>query len=372
MKLSAIALAAATVLAVPGAGALANVATQAPVASATAEGGQDAARITALARAAELTAGREQPVPAPAERASRSAAKASTATTQPKGSVPKATARNLDEYVSLGDSWSADVVIADTRGLPDSRHAPIDCAQSKVNYPKLLAKELGITNHRDATCGSATTDDFWTPQERLPLGGTNPAQFDRLSATTDLVTVGIGGNDAGVASAAIDCFGVLPRNGMLPVKLPFGGCKDKYAPEGGEDRLARQIEAAEPKLVAALAEIHRRSPEARVLVVDYLNAAPAHACYPFVPISEEDMQYLHATMLRLNAMVKRAAEAGGAEFVDTYTPSIGHDICQLPHVRYVEVAGPSVNGPAVGVPAHPNSAGAAAQFRAVLAQVRRD
>ena len=38
------------------------------------------------------------------------------------------------------------------------------------------------------------------------------------------------------------------------------------------------------------------------------------------------------------------------------------------NVRYAEVFGPSVNGPAVGVPAHPNSAGAAAQFRAVLAQ----
>jgi hypothetical protein len=74
-------------------------------------------------------------------------------------------------------------------------------------------------------------------------------------------------------------------------------------------------------------------------------------------------------MLRLNAMVQRAAAAGGAEFVDSYTPTIGHDVCQLPNVRYAEVFGPSVNGPAVGVPAHPNSAGAAAQFRAVLAQL---
>ena len=44
-------------------------------------------------------------------------------------------------------------------------------------------------------------------------------------------------------------------------------------------------------------------------------------------------------------------------------------ICQPPNARYAEVYGPSVNGPAVGVPAHPNSAGAAAQFRAVLAQL---
>jgi hypothetical protein len=287
----------------------------------------------------------------------------------------EAVAAPIDEYVALGDSWSADVVLADTNGVPDSTYAPIDCAQSHTNYPKLLARELGITNFRDATCGSAKTDDFYAPQEDLPLGGANPAQFDRLTPTTDLVTVGIGGNDAGIAGAAMDCLGALPDNETVPPgtdptgSVPMGGCKDTYAPDGGEDRLATSIAASEPKLVAALEEIHRRSPEARVLMVDYLAAVPEHACYPLVPISEEDMVYLHATFLRLNAMVQRAAAAGGAEFVDTFTPTIGHDVCQGPTVRYAEVAGPSVNGPAAGVPAHPNSAGAAAQFRAVLARV---
>ena len=266
----------------------------------------------------------------------------------------------VEEYVALGDSWSADVVLLDGNGAPDATYAPIDCAQSHTNYPKLLAKELGVATFRDATCGSATTDDFYAPQEDLPLGGTNPAQFDRLTATTDLVTVGIGGNDAGIAGAAMDCIGVLPGQ---------PGCKQKYAPDGGEDQLARRIEEAEPKVVAALQEIHRRSPEARVLLVDYLAAVPEHACYPLVPVTEEDMVYLHATFLKLNAMVQRAAAAGGAELVDTFTPTLGHDVCQGPTVRYAEVYGPSVNGPAVGVPAHPNSAGAAAQFRAVLAQV---
>src|ERR1700740_973778 len=74
------------------------------------------------------------------------------------------------EYVALGDSWSADVVIANLEGLPDSTYAPIDCAQSKVNYPKLVAKALGVAKFADATCGSATTDDFYTPQTGLPLG----------------------------------------------------------------------------------------------------------------------------------------------------------------------------------------------------------
>jgi len=201
-----------------------------------------------------------------------------------------------DEYVALGDSWSADVVIADANGTPDTTYAPVGCGQSHTNYPKLLATELGISNFRDATCGGAETDDFYAPQSVEP-GGTNPAQFDRLTPTTDLVTVGIGGNDAGIAGAAMDCFGLFPDDqtvppGTAPEQVPTGGCKDKYAPEGGEDQLARQILEAEPKVVAALQEIHRLSPDARVLIIDYFAAVPEHACYPTVPISEEDMAYL--------------------------------------------------------------------------------
>lgn len=285
------------------------------------------------------------------------------------------------EYVALGDSWSADVVIADLNGLPDSTYAPTGCAQSHVNYPKLLAKALQVPVFRDATCGSATTDDFYAPQTGLPTGETNPAQFDRLTPTTDLVTVGIGGNDAGFAGAAISCLNALPVNApalapltVLPFSLPFlgsrlpiGGCKERFVHDG-RDELAERITASKPKLVAALQEIHRRSPNARVLMVDYLDAIPTKTCWPVVPLSQEDTTYLHDTFDKLNAMVRQAASEGGAEFVDTFSASHGHDVCQLPTVRWVEGLGVvSVNGVAVAVPAHPNSAGAAAQFRSVLA-----
>ncbi len=267
---------------------------------------------------------------------------------------------SYEEYVALGDSWSADVVIADTDGPPDSTHAPTGCAQSHRNYPKLLAAALKVPVFRDATCGSATTDDFYAPQTGLPTGETNPAQFDRLTATTDLVTVGIGGNDAGFAGAAMDCLSPLPQGAK---------CKEKYT-EGGTDQLAESIDASEPKLVRALEEIRKRSPQARILMVDYLAGIPETGCYPTVPMSNSDMAYLHATFQKLNAMVERAAAAGGAEFVNTYTPSLGHHVCSAPNHRYVEGLGVvSVNGVAVAVPAHPNSAGAASQFRSTLAAV---
>lgn len=253
------------------------------------------------------------------------------------------------------------MVIAETDGPPDTTHAPAGCAQSHRNYPKLLAAELAVPVFRDATCGSARTDDFYAPQEDLPTGESNPPQLDRLTPTTDLVTVGIGGNDAGFASAAMDCLSPLPQGAR---------CKEKYT-AGGTDRLAQQIEESEPKLVRALQDIRQRSPQARVLVLDYLAGIPQTGCYPVVPASDSDMAYLHSTFQKLNAMVERAAAAGGAEFVDTYTSSVGHHVCSPPDHRYVEGLGVvSVNGPAAAVPAHPNSAGAVSQFRSTLAAVR--
>ncbi|HSV41545.1 MAG TPA: SGNH/GDSL hydrolase family protein [Nocardioidaceae bacterium] len=291
--------------------------------------------------------------------------------------------RGYAEYVALGDSWSADVVIADANGLPDDTHAPIDCAQSRTNYPKLVAQALGITNFRDATCGSATTEHFANPQAGLPLGGTNPPQFDRLTRTTDLVTVGIGGNDAGIAGAAVSCLSLTPMSVPLGLplpdlgipfvsltELPTGGCKERFT-AGGVDVLAQAIARSRPKLVAAFKRIHELSPKARILAVNYLAGLPEQGCWPLVPFTDSDIQYLHATFLKLNAMVARAAAKARVELVDAFTPSLGHDVCAGPTERYVEAIGVlSLNGLAIAVPAHPNSAGAAAQARAVLATLR--
>ena len=297
------------------------------------------------------------------------------------GSAPGAHAEEpptYDEYVALGDSWSADVVLFDLHGLPDANHAPIDCAQSRTNYPKLVAKALAVKVFRDATCGSATTDDFAHPQTGLPLGGTNPPQFDRLTPTTDLVTVGIGGNDAEVASGALSCISASPISipilslplpagvPLLSELRPLGGCKEAFT-KGGVDRLAANIERSEQKVVDALMEIKRRSPHARVLLVNYLDAIPAKGCWPIVPITNTDMAYLHATFQRLNDMLARAAQRGGADLVDTHPLSTGHHVCSGPLHRYVEGLGVvSLNDLAVAIPAHPNAAGARSQARSVL------
>ncbi len=87
-----------------------------------------------------------------------------------------------------------------------------------------------------------------------------------------------------------------------------------------------------------------------------------HSCRPLT----RTWHYIKAKFDQLNAMLARAARKGGAEIVRTHRLTVGHDLCQGPQVRYAETLGPSVNDFAVGIPAHPNAAGARAQAASVL------
>jgi hypothetical protein len=75
-----------------------------------------------------------------------------------------------------------------------------------------------------------------------------------------------------------------------------------------------------------------------------------------VPFTPDDMAYVDGVEKALNAMLARAARAEQAVFVDTYTPSVGHDMCRLPGTRWIEPLLPL--SPAAQF--HPNAAGEAA------------
>ncbi|WP_431956924.1 SGNH/GDSL hydrolase family protein [Nocardia lijiangensis] len=272
------------------------------------------------------------------------------------------------EYVALGDSHTADVLT----GLPpNTESTPVRCDQSPTDYPHQVAAALAIETFRDASCGGARTVDMAGPQT-VPFG-VNAPQFDRLTATTDLVTIGIGGNDIGLEELLAECVNpkALDPAAVLP---PEDSCVAEYT-RGGVDRMADNIAAVAPKIAAALAEIGQRSPKARILVVNYLTVAPVDGtgCRPFIPMADIDIVYLRDTLARLNDMLAREAAASNAELVDVYTPSAGHDVCQAPTVRYVEGFVPfSIRNPAlIAFPLHPNAAGADFQAEAVLAAIHR-
>jgi lysophospholipase L1-like esterase len=240
------------------------------------------------------------------------------------------------EYVSLGDSYAAGPLIP--LQIP-----PFGCLKSNNNYAHIASRQLGLAL-TDPSCSGAETEDMTNPQNVDP-DGPNPPQFDSLTRETRIVTIQIGGNDIGFSSIARDC--TSTTNEGTP-------CQDRYVHDG-RDEISERIQATAPLVADVIQGIHARSPKARVLFVNYAAILPdtGPGCWPQMPITDGDVPYVRAKQKELNAMVAAQAAANGAQLIDWYTASIGHDACQLPVVRWVEPVVP-VNAAA---PIHPNLGG---------------
>ena len=239
-------------------------------------------------------------------------------------------------YVALGDSFVAGPFIP-------VQIPPWGCLKSDHNYAHLAAPGIGLAL-RDPSCSGAETDDMTQEQGVWPEP--NPPQFDELGPDTQLVTLGIGGNDIGFSSLAEDCFSPNSPSGSR--------CKDQYT-AGGSDEISGRIAETAPKVAAVLQGIHARSPDARVLVVNYPSIFPDEGpgCWPQMPVADGDVAWLREKQKELNQMLADQAAANGASLVDWYAASIGHDACQPPGIKWVE--GPVPMNAAA--PVHPNLLG---------------
>ena len=254
-----------------------------------------------------------------------------------------------ERYVALGDSFTAGPLI------PNQLTSPAGCLRSDRNYPHVVASQLGLALH-DPSCSGAETGDMTSPQGVTP--GPNPPQFNSLTSDTDIVTIGIGGNDIGFSSIVKDCVAVFF---WVPV------CKPKYV-ANGVDEISNRIAATAPRIASVLQGIHSRSPHARVFVVGYPAILPetGGGCWPSLPLANDDVPWLRDKEKELNTMLAAQAAANGAFYVDTYTPSIGRDACKPVGVRWVE---PIIPNGLQAAPVHPNALGEAGMAALVAARI---
>jgi len=253
-------------------------------------------------------------------------------------------------YAALGDSYTAAPLVPSLTG------SPALCLRSTHNYPQDVRAAISPSSFTDASCSGATTADM-TQSQSLDAGESNPPQFNALSSSDALVTVGIGGNDADLIGVAEECV-------ELDILWPYGDrCKAHYQ-SGGTDTEVAAIDAVEPKVAAVIQGIKTRAPHAAVLVVGYPDGLPQNGtnCYPIVPFSDADVSWFNSLEIDLNGVLAQAAAANGATFVNTFTSSIGHDACQGSNAW--------VNGllpTSAAYPLHPNATGEANMARQVEA-----
>ncbi|MEU3572888.1 SGNH/GDSL hydrolase family protein [Kitasatospora sp. NPDC036755] len=242
-------------------------------------------------------------------------------------------------WTALGDSYTAGVIEA-TGAETEPRDG---CARTVESYPEIIRRDLGsLVDLRNVSCSGATTDgvyaDSQSPLGRpLPPLGTDPngpypavpPQIDSVDAATDLVTVGIGGNDLGFAEILKSCIelGALQLGQGSP-------CKDKF-----DAGLPARFDALRDDYDRMLTALHAKAPSARIVTVGYPHLVPeaAELCQygnvlQFGTFTTGDLRWTRTAVVEpLNALVARVAAAHGDAFVDLYPASAGHSVCDADH-----------------------------------------
>lgn len=204
-------------------------------------------------------------------------------------------------YVALGSSFAAGP------GLPPMvTDRPTAARQSAVNYAHLTAAELRMTL-RDVTSGGATTHDLLRDHQH----GQEP-QLTAVDATTDLVTVTIGGDDVGYVQTlfALSAPRWLRRLPALARLLDPAAADARFA-------------ALATDLTDVVAGIHDRAPAARVILVDYLTVLPTEYASA-LPLTEPDFALAGSVARRLVATTAAVAESTGAALLDVAKTSRDH------------------------------------------------
>jgi lysophospholipase L1-like esterase len=254
--------------------------------------------------------------------------------------------------VALGDSYTAGALV------PLNQLArPPGCLRSAKADPVLVADALGAPL-ADVACTNAGVKDM-TGAQKTYLG-TNPAQLSVLAPDDRVVLLTLGGDDMGFLNVLQECM-------KLSFTAPWGSPCESHYTNGGSDQLAAALNNLGPRLAQVLSAIEARAPRARIAVVGYPDLFPqSGGCWPAVPVTNGDIAYLRGIEAGVNAMLAADAKAAGATFVNTYTPTIGHDFCTPESVRDVEGLLPG----SLELPFHPNARGQQAMASAVLEALR--
>lgn len=202
----------------------------------------------------------------------------------------QATGTDRVEYAALGDSYSS--------GSGAGPYTDLICQRSDNAHPVLLAAELDA-HLTFVACGGATTEEVLEDQ------------IDALDEDTDLVTIGVGGNDIGWTDAILACI------------VPLNDCTPDIAE--AERKVVEELPA---KLDAVYTAISEAAPNAEVYVTGYprLFAAENH-CDALGLISIAEQERMNDGADLLSETIEGVADAHGFTFVDVRDAFDGHAIC---------------------------------------------
>ena len=223
-----------------------------------------------------------------------------------------AQAASTVDYVALGDSYSSGV------GAPGQSGT---CLRSNYSYAAQWAAKNKPASFQFLACGGAVTDDVVK------------TQVPAMKAGADLVSITIGGNDAGFAPTVLTC-----------LTSSDSACATKV--NQGKAYVADTLPA---DLDATYAAIAAKAPGARVVVLSYPLIFDTSSVLCEMSIAKR--KSLNSGAQVLDDMIKSRAAAAGFVYSEVRDEFTGHGVCS---------ARPYLNGLTVIPPQnsyHPNSSG---------------
>jgi len=233
-----------------------------------------------------------------------------------------------EPYVALGDSYSSGV---GTRSYIDDG---TECQRSTLAYPSLLAAQRGYALDFRA-CSGATVADV-----------TN-TQLSALNTGTSLVTLSVGGNDAGFADVLTEC------------ALPGWASDCDAAIDGAESYINNTLPGSLSGLYGSIVGL---APNAQVVIVGYPRIFMGEDCNAATWFSPEEEARLNQTADLLNGLLSSVASSNGFGFADPTGAFIGHAVCDDPEW---------INGLSnpISDSYHPNASGHSSGYAPVVGSV---
>ncbi|MFE4536235.1 SGNH/GDSL hydrolase family protein [Streptomyces scopuliridis] len=220
------------------------------------------------------------------------------------------------DYVALGDSYSSGV----GSGSYDS--ASGSCKRTPKAYPALWAAANAPASFAFTACSGARTGDV------------TANQLGPLNSGTDLVSISIGGNDAGFADVMTTC--VLQSEAT---------CLNRVA------QARAFVDSTLPgNLNSVYTAIRSKAPSARVVVLGYPRFYQLNGTC-IAGLSEKERSAINGAADYLNAATAKRAADHGFAFADVAGAFTGHEICSGSAWLH------SVNWLDIGESYHPTAAG---------------
>ena len=199
-------------------------------------------------------------------------------------------------YVALGDSYASGV---GTRTYIESSGS---CQRSTKAYAYIDAGRLGA-NLTFVACSGAK------------VANVTSSQLPSVTSSTDIVSVQVGGNDAGFSSVITEC--------AKPSWL--GDCNSAVA--NAQSIINNTLPG---RLNTLYSSIRSRASAAKVVVVGYPRLFNGTDCNAGTFFSPDEMTRLNATADLLNSKIAASASAAGFTFVNPTSLFIGHAVCGSP------------------------------------------